>query len=225
MECATCKREFTGLMQLQLARKFWRWGQTLPETDQNRLEICRALGAALVAHGKDAEAESLMRCELAVATRVFGHDNRVVLSGYVCLGSVLINKDSDNSVAEAKVIFKRCWEAFARLNGPTHETTLSAYNNFAEILRLQQQNDEAIAIFRAILAARTEALGPEHTRTLTSAQRVASTLIEQMKFDEADAAFVELIPTLRRVLGREHPLTSDATWEHAQCLGLSGQFA
>jgi hypothetical protein len=78
-ECATCGQEFTGTMQLGLAKAWWSSAQRLPEENHDRLSAASTLANALYSQGKYAKAETMYRKLVAARHRALLPEHPVTL--------------------------------------------------------------------------------------------------------------------------------------------------
>eukprot|EP01046_Picozoa_sp_COSAG06_P077370 COSAG06_NODE_25158_length_643_cov_1.720588_1_plen_155_part_10 len=87
-ECPTCKQEWSGQMELGLARAEVASLSSRPPGDQRRLNATNMLTQALQKMGEYAEALSLGEATLATARRVLGDEDKVTLDAMSVLATV-----------------------------------------------------------------------------------------------------------------------------------------
>jgi tetratricopeptide (TPR) repeat protein len=220
-ECATCGQEFTGAMQLGLARAWWSRVQRLPEVDKQRLRAASNLASSLGEQGKLAEAEAMLRDLLPVQQRVFGPEHPQTLGTTMNLAIAL---SEQGKYAEAEAMLRDLLPVHRRVHGPEHPNTLMATNNLASTLVKQAKHAEAEAMLRESLPVQRRVHGPEHPNTLGMTMNLASTLMKQAKHAEAEVILRESLPVQRRVLGPEHPQTLMATTNLAKTLGRQAKY-
>jgi hypothetical protein len=220
--CATCGQAFSGFMRLGLMSERLRRALRLPETARERLGASRSLAYALAMNGKVLEAEAILRDALAVAARVWGNDDEIVLQSSITMADILRRL---HKVAESDTIMRRCYADSVRLYGPHDSRTMTCAQSLASSLSDQGKDDGALPIFRANLEASARSNGPEHIVTLSYQTYVANSLMVLSRFDEAEAMYSENLPIVRRVLGPEHPTTLATVLQHAVCVATQGRIA
>src|ERR1700761_1189728 len=95
-------------------------------------------------------------------------------------------------------------DAYKRVQGEEHRSTLASMNNLAETYRLQGRYKEAEELDARVAEARKRVLGEEHRDTLTSMHNLAGTYHEQGRYKEAEELYVGVVEARKRVLGEEH---------------------
>jgi tetratricopeptide (TPR) repeat protein len=127
-ECATCGQEFTGAMQLGLAKAWWSSAQRLPEEDSVRLSAANNLADALHGRGKYGEAETMYREVLAVRHRVLGSEHPDTLNSANNLAFAL---KYQGKYGEAETMYRETLAVQQRVLGSEHPHTLNSANNLA----------------------------------------------------------------------------------------------
>jgi hypothetical protein len=89
VECPTCKREFTGAVDMELCR--WELCRNRPEADEERLVALADLAAALENSGDLAAARPLLEEQVGVARRTRGHGDQLTLMTIARLGGIATN--------------------------------------------------------------------------------------------------------------------------------------
>jgi hypothetical protein len=221
--CATCGQHFTGVMGMGLASARWRQAQRLPETNRERVHAAAGLGSALHYLSADADAESILRCALAWAKRVFGSDDVNVIDISSALATS-ISKDQ-GKLAEAEAIQRHCYSESVRLRGADDLETVKCASSFANTLALRGKYAEAMPLFQAVFAARKRMCGPEHALTASAALFLADTFSGLGMLDEAVAMYSEYLPVVKRVHGPEHMSFLSNNVALAVCLARSGRLS
>lgn len=125
----------------------------------------------------------------------------------------------------AEAGYRREREVRARLAGEEHPDALTAANNFAFTLRVQDDLAGARALQEQVLAVRRRVLGDEHPDTLTSMSNLAETLRAQGDLAAARVLQEQVLSARGRVLGGEHPDTLTAMGNLAGTLLAQGDLA
>lgn len=106
-----------------------------------------------------------------------------------------------------EALLRQVLEARSEILGEDHPATLTAINNLATALWMQERYDEVEPLDRRVLEIRRRVLGPDHPHTLRSLNGLAATLFSQGRFVAAAPLFEEALDAQRRVLGESHPDT------------------
>ncbi len=109
--------------------------------------------------------------------------------------------------SRAEEMLRRVLEIRSSTLGEDHPSTLTAINNLATALWMQERYDEVEPLDRRVLEIRRRVLGPDHPHTLRSLNGLAATLFNQGRFVDAAPLFEEALDAQRRVLGGNHPDT------------------
>jgi tetratricopeptide (TPR) repeat protein len=203
-QCGTCGQNFTGPMQLGVAEEWWKRTKRLPEEDQDRLVATSNLANALIARGRHAEAETLLRKSCADHRRIFGDDNANTQS---VVSNLALALDGQGRHAEAHAIYGEVLASRQRTLGHEHPATLVMAMNMASAIFNQGKFAEAEKLYRDVLEVQRRLLGPQHPSTLFTVANLTNALSEQDKRAEAEPMVRDALAVQRRVLGREHPDT------------------
>jgi tetratricopeptide (TPR) repeat protein len=125
----------------------------------------------------------------------------------------------------AELAFRQALDAFRRLLGPEHPTTLTSMSNLADTLRVLGDAAAAADLNRQVLEARQRLLGAEHPSTLTSMNNLAETLYDLGDLAEAADLHRQALEVYQRVLGAEHPTTLISMSNLADTLRVLGDAA
>ena len=135
-KCLTCKQEFTGRMELELAHKWWGKVKTYGKESLDRLMSGMNLASALSSHGKYVESEAMHRETIEGQTRVLGPSNPNTLNTTQNLANVLMPQ---SKYTEAEAIYRSVLETKITVLGPEHPDTLGTRMNLANALDRQGQ--------------------------------------------------------------------------------------
>ena len=168
VKCSTCKHDFTGETQLELAQK--RCGRArsrLPDAlGHPALPEPLALGhlaSALTGAGRFEEALPVREEVLALCEQTFGPDHLHTLTAVSHLAILLI-KQGDRTTAEP--LKRRILETIERTLGPEHPSMINAVGNLAGLLHQMGDLTAAEPLMRRVLEVRETTLGPEHPYTI-----------------------------------------------------------
>ena len=200
--CPTCKLPYTGEFKLALAREWCRRTEPLANDDPlQRFAARTALGNALSALGRLAEAEEVVRANLASATALHGAGHRNTLGTTMNLGLLL---EGQGKVDEAAALYAALVEAQRASLGPEHRDTLATAMQLAGVDLSRGRNAEAEVQYREILQVQSKALGESDPNTLVCEMNLASALLNGAKFAEAEALYCANLLKKRRRLGPDH---------------------
>jgi hypothetical protein len=219
--CSTCGQLFEGAMALGLAEKLLLRVQGQPEFVNEWCFAALILSTALTNAGRHAEAEAVCRETMAALDRMGVNAPKISMTQLrTKLGNALNNQ---GKVAEAHVIFERCFAEYTELLGPDDMLTLDCARSLAHNLSRQGKHTEAVAILQDIARRSSRASGPENTATLDFMYRLAIALLAQGKHDEALAMYVEIMPVMKRVLGPDHVRVLQGLVSYAIALASCGR--
>jgi tetratricopeptide (TPR) repeat protein len=221
VKCTTCNQLFTGATTLGLTSERWRHVQRAPETVPERVDAALELGDTLGSVRKFAEAESILRYALALATRAWASDSAMVSDALNSLAAVL---GVQGKHAEAEALLKQRQVQRTRLHGSDSAAQMSTASSRATSLVHQGKYSEALAILRKCLAFHKRVDGTEHRNTLNCASSVGDLLGRMGEVEEGDALYLEYFPIITRVFGPDHTQTLRAVKGHAMCIGMSGRY-
>ena len=154
-QCPTCQTEFTGVLQLGLARAHWERVRRLEPTSEERQNGAEHYAAALQDHGNYREAMDLCRHIASVDRQVLGDDDPVTLESMARLGS-LLRHTGDCEGAESLI---RQWYSKSRETfGPEDSDTLAAAQSLGALLIEQGKFDEALPLLIEAEATATRTL-------------------------------------------------------------------
>ena len=142
-ECQTCKREFTGAMQLGLAQARWskvRRGDQEDQEWQEAASMMDNLARSLQGQGKYMEAEKMQREVLRAKRRVLGaqHPNTLLTAD-----DLAISVCKQGKKTEAEKMFRKVHAAREQVLGVEHPQTLATAGDLATILSNQGEREDA----------------------------------------------------------------------------------
>ena len=218
--CGVCSQEYTGEMQLSLARALMRRMRRRPKGDPHRSCATNNLGRALDAAHRYAEAETEFRQALAVYTRVLGGNHENTLATTMNLAASI---DNLGRHTEASALSRQVLAVQQQTLGSQHPHTLMTTTNLARSLTRMGSHVEAETLCHQALAVQRSVLGPEHIHTMFTQCMLANVARDLGRADEAESLYRKTLAVQRRVLGEDHPETAD-TARNLDAL-LAGQAA
>jgi hypothetical protein len=168
--CPTCKQEYTGELQLGLARARWELVRGRVMEDLERREAARDLAMALQdAHDFDG-ALPLFEEALAVERRINGddHPNTLIAIGNLAnLHSEMHNNDLALPLHTEALAGRR------RLLGDEDPQTLTSISNLAAVHSDMGTHGLALPLCEEALAGRRRVMGNAHPDTLSAISSIA----------------------------------------------------
>ena len=206
------------MLRRALAIKLKALGEDHPDTATSY----NNLAAALLAQGKQAEAEAMHRRALAIDLKALGEGHPDTANSYNNLARIL---RAQGKQAEAEAMHRRALAIKLKALGEAHPDTAAGYNDLALTLANQGKHAEAEAMHRRALAIRRKALGEAHPDTATSYNNLAFTLAAQGKQAEAEAMLRHALAITLKALGEGHPDTATSYNNLAATLAAQGKHA
>ena len=208
--CPTCKLPYTGALKLALAQEWCRRTEALAPEDTQRFAARTALGNALSAAGRLAEAEALVRANLGVVSRLHVHAaGRIARTRTrsTCT-SERARRRASHAHAHARWGICICARAqVSRLHGAEHRMTLGTTLNLGMLLDGLGRHAEASEVYSSVLETQRRVLGHEHKDTLSTAMQLAGASLQAGANAEAEAQYRLVLEAQMRVLGPTHPST------------------
>jgi tetratricopeptide (TPR) repeat protein len=203
--CPTCKQDYTGELQLGLARGHWELVRGRAAEDAELSQATGDLATALQGAGDFDGALPLAEEVLAVARRIHGDDHPDTLT-YI---NNLANLHSDMGNHDlALPLYTEALAGSRRLLGDEDPAgTLVGISNLASVHSHMGNNDLALPLCKEALAEHRRVLGNAHPDTLTCIHNMA--LVRDRMGEHVAAATLlrEALAGRRRVLGEDHPHT------------------
>mmetsp|Transcript_2543 Transcript_2543/g.5424 ORF Transcript_2543/g.5424 Transcript_2543/m.5424 type:complete len:377 (-) Transcript_2543:462-1592(-) len=226
--CPTCLQDFTGDVQLALAKARWAIAENRSWKDGERLNAADRLAQALqVCLGDHAGALPLFEEVLVVSRKVDGDEDANTLISMSNLASL---HQKMGNYHLALPLFEEALEAQQRNIGHRAQDTLLTLNNLAMLHLRTERFSVALPLAEKALEGRRKTLGREHQDTLESIHNLGLLRWhmahgEYVSFTNAkahrgicDASELERAAILlgdslkgrRKVFGEDHPLTKES---------------
>jgi tetratricopeptide (TPR) repeat protein len=206
-ECPTCKQEYTGELQLGLARARWELVRGRAAEDAERREAADNLARALHDAGDFEGALPLFEEVLAVERRINGDDHPATLD---CINNLApLHSDMGNHDL-ALSMYSEALAKRRRLLGDEDPETLIVIGNLAAVHSDMGNLDLALPLHEEALAGRRRVLGNAHPHTLDNIYNMAGLRDDMGEHAAAVTLMREVLAGRRRVLGEDHPSTQAA---------------
>jgi tetratricopeptide (TPR) repeat protein len=206
-QCPTCTQDYTGELQLGLARARWELVHGRAAEDVERREAARDLAMALQdAHDFDG-ALPLFEEALAVERRINGDDHPNTLS---CIGNLAALHSFMGNHDLALPLYTEVLVKSRRILGDEDPGTLNSIGNLAIVhsdMGTLEGLDLALPLCKEALAGRRRLLGNTHPDTMASIYNMAILRDDMGEHAEAKTLMREALAGRRRVLGEDHPHT------------------
>lgn len=231
--CPTCHQEFTGEVDVGLARARWEIVRERPAEDAERCFVAMNLAVTLKeSAGDNAGALTLMQEVVAVRRRVLGDTHPHTLDS---ITNLALQHAEMGELTAALPLNEEALAAMRRLLGDEHEHTLVSLTSLGALHNALGDYGTARPLHEEALAAKRRTLGGDHLETMNSAHLLGVCLVklsdEAQEGDidavapgpgvdgtvapRADESLVaqglalleESAATARRVLGESHPST------------------
>jgi tetratricopeptide (TPR) repeat protein len=206
-QCPTCTQDYTGELQLGLARARWALVRGRAVEDLERPSAANDLAMALQDAHDFEGALPLFEEVMAMQRRIHGDDDRSTLSSINNLATLHID------TGDYDLALPLLTEALAgrrRIMGDEHPDTLSSINNIGNLHSVMGHQDLALPLYEEALDVRRRVLGNAHPHTLTSIGNLAVLRARMREYAAAATLMREALAGRRRVLGEDHPHTQDA---------------
>jgi tetratricopeptide (TPR) repeat protein len=206
-QCPTCKQDYTGELQLGLARARWELVRGRAVEDGERLEAVDDLARALHDAGDFDGALPLFEEALAVERRIHGDDHPGTLTSICNLATLHSAMDNDGL---ALPLYTEALANSRRVLGDEDRATLTVIGNVAAMHSDMGTHGLALPLYKEALAGRRRVLGNAHPHTLHALYNMA--ILRDNMGEHAAAATLmrEALAGRRRVLGEDHPSTQAA---------------
>jgi tetratricopeptide (TPR) repeat protein len=184
------------------------------------LRSLNLLTAALEEAGRNAEAEPLLRRNLADSIQALGRDDPVTLEAEHQLGVLLWHL---KNLDEAEALLRHSLQVRRRLLGPQDEETLCSVNQLGLLLqergRFQEADSLALEYEHGIQCLH----GTKHPDNVVALTNRGQLRLNQGLFDQAELLYGRAADEASRIFGPEHPLTFAALKNHAAVLRKIGR--
>eukprot|EP00632_Arachnochrysis_sp_CCMP2950_P012658 CAMPEP_0185703078 /NCGR_PEP_ID=MMETSP1164-20130828/13596_1 /TAXON_ID=1104430 /ORGANISM="Chrysoreinhardia sp, Strain CCMP2950" /LENGTH=341 /DNA_ID=CAMNT_0028370345 /DNA_START=75 /DNA_END=1101 /DNA_ORIENTATION=+ len=211
-ECATCQQLFTGALNFEMCRRYWRFHWDTPAS-RERMHALGCMATAL--EGTEPDFAERLRAQ---SFEGLARENDTVLHSEIDRAHDLAEQNPDAALELLNGLRPRvatCWRLVVRLY----------YANVrARVLVVLGRNQEALAFTAEIVELATAYnSGPDSTAALAHIMWRGTLLITVGRVTEGQATLNRLLATQRRVLGAEHPETrkTESASKISQGCGLS----
>eukprot|EP00933_Yihiella_yeosuensis_P001199 TRINITY_DN101956_c0_g1_i1.p1 TRINITY_DN101956_c0_g1~~TRINITY_DN101956_c0_g1_i1.p1 ORF type:complete len:297 (-),score=59.82 TRINITY_DN101956_c0_g1_i1:304-1194(-) len=205
--CPTCKQDFTGEMEVALARARWELVQDRPPEDAERLFVANNLAVTLQESVGDYEgALKLLEEVLSVRRNMLGDEHPDTLDSITNLAlqhTEMGNYPVALKLSEEVVATMRAAEAEEDLD----ETFAHAIGCLAAVHNLMGNHELAKPLHEEALEMRQQLLGEGHLDTLNSMHGLGQCFVGLGEHEEGLALLERVATSSKRILGEAHPST------------------
>jgi hypothetical protein len=203
-QCPTCKQDYTGELQLELARGRWELVRGRAVENGERCYAADDLAIALQVAGDFEGARPHVEEVLAVGRRMRGDEDPDTLSSIGNLAS--LHSDLGNHDL-ALPLHTEALAGRRHLLGDEDPRTLTSISNLAALHNDMRTYGLALPLMQEALAGRRRVLGNAHPQTLTCIHSMAIVCDNMGEHAAAATLMREALVGRRRVLGEDHPRT------------------
>ena len=201
--CPTCKQEFTGEVDVGLARARWELVRERPSDDTERLFVANNLAVTLKESVGDNEgALKLMEEVLAVRRRTLGTAHADTLDSMINLA---LQHNEMGSFEDALPLALEAADKARSTLGAEHEHTLVSLSCLGAVHNSLRDFAAARPLHEECLAARRRLLGAGHLETMNSMHLLGVCVCGLGQHEEGMSLLEEAVNQARRVLGKAHP--------------------
>ena len=205
VSCQTCRQDFTGDMEVALARARWCRVQDRPEDDAERLFVANNLAVTLQESAGDYEGSlRLLEEVLEVRRRMLGDDHPDTLDS---ITNLALHHTETGSYEVALKLSEEVVAATRRTMGdePAGEEAAHSIGSLAAVHNLMGNCQLAEPLHREALQIREQLLGSEHVDTLNSTYGLAHSILGLGRHAEALGMLERVASAANKLLGAAHP--------------------
>jgi tetratricopeptide (TPR) repeat protein len=195
------------LIQYDKAMEHFREAEKLTDREHNLdawVTVQQEIANLLIADGKYAESERLLRAAVEAQSSAHGLENPGTLETRRRLIYTL-SRQSKNAEAETQA--RDVLKLRSKILGPEHVDTLQSRYDLGEPLVREGKFAEAESLYRDLIRVDERIFGPEDPRTLAPRVGLATVLANEGKDTEAEPLYREIIRLDEKIYGPEHPRT------------------
>jgi len=202
--CPTCLQDFTGDMEVGLAKARWERVSARAPEDPERLFVANNLAVTLQESADDHQgALFLLEEVLAVRRRTLGDEHADTLDS---ITNLALHHTETGSYAEALRLSKEVVDTTRRSMGRQgHEEAAHSIGSLAAVHNLMGNYTLAEPLHREALRIRERLLGKEHIDTMNSFYGLGQCLVGQTRHKQALVLLEDVASTSQRILGQAHP--------------------
>ena len=202
LRCGNCKQDFTGALELDIKRRFWRRHRSSQDVGFG-YDSMRHLAICLGLYGEVDSANQL----LDAASNCVSNGQQLL--DLKLLRVAMLKKNGQKlealGILQAMLPEARAYTAAPYLFGGT-------LYEIVEVFLDLDRNQEAHEAAAELVAFNKEHFSMESTQTLNTLQTYAVACAKIGRLEEAKVHFEDVLTTQTRVMGREHPHTQN-TWQ------------
>ena len=199
--CGNCKQQFTGALQLEMARRFWRHYLSSQDLKQ-RYGSTSSLAISLGHNNRELAAAKQL---FDAASTCVGNNRGLLLELKLHRATLLIQNDQSLEalgLLQAMLPEAKVYTSCPRLYG-------LAMQLLADVFLGLDRNQEAHEAAAELVAFSQVHYSMESTQTLKPRTMYAVACAKLGRVEEAEDIFEDVLATQARVFGRDHPYTKD----------------
>jgi tRNA A-37 threonylcarbamoyl transferase component Bud32/tetratricopeptide (TPR) repeat protein len=188
--------------------------------DRDTLRVRNLLATTLDRTHRGAEAETLIRRNLADCRRALGPDDPISLDAAERLGSILVHLGKAD---EAETVFRKNVDDRNRVLKPEHPDTLRSIYLLSRLLRECHQFQAAEKLAYDFAHHVQCSMGSNHPDNVLALTNQGDVLRDQGKLTEAEPYYRHAAAEARRMFGQDHPSAAAAANNHENLLRQTGR--
>lgn len=174
-----------------------------PEEDLKLADLRNSLSNALLARGKDAEAERIAREVLAMRRRLVKNDDHTDIAE--TLHNLAVIEKGKGRHTEAEKLFREAIAIQRKAYGERHPMLALSYMMLAETLISKGDFAAAEPFYQQAMEQETALRGERNPRLANTLEGLGKVWYQRGDFAKAEPAFRKSIELLRETVGDEHP--------------------
>ena len=203
--CPLCRQDFTGELELALARARFQRVASRPSDCPEKLAAQFSLAEGIRSNiGAVNEARDIYQAVLNMNRRALGREHPNTLCVLGRLGDLYM---AQGKYAQALPLLEEALELNRRVLGPEHRNTLISTSALGCLHQHRGDYDKALPLLQFDLAASRRLLGNQHIDTLVSLANLGLCHLFREEHEQALELMTEDLEAARRILGPEHPHT------------------
>jgi len=187
---------------------------------RDTLRVSNLLATLLDRTGRGAEADTLIRRNLADCGRALGRDDPITLDAAERLGSILVHLGKND---EAEAVFRKNVEDRSRVLKPEHSDTLRSVYHLSRLLRERRQFAPAEKLAYEYAHSVQCTMGSNHPDYVLALTNQGDVLRDQGKLTDAEPFYRQAAAEARRIFSPDHRSAVAAAKNHEKLLRELGR--
>ena len=190
-----------------LYRKVLATPSRTPSARRNRADALHSLGALLVADGRPAEAEPVLREALAIKRAQLGPGHAKTAQTLESLAQARL---AEGDRVEGEKLLRETVDAWSRSLGTQHPYYATALSNLGGLLRDEGRLAEAEPLLKQALDVGRAAWGEDDAQVAAMRYNYARLLQSESKLAQAEPEFARAVASMEKSLPADHPSLATA---------------